>query len=98
MCPSCTHLTQAFSALTGLEGNLWCLVLAAFTKRSASVSYHVLFVLHGSWGRWRKVWRRQELEEHLCQGKPQQGPPSPPPTLCLPVCFTLHPSHMSTGL
>lgn len=51
LCPSCTQLTPASSALTGLEGNLWCLVLAAFTKSSACISYCVSFVLQGIWDR-----------------------------------------------
>lgn len=89
--PSCTQLTQAFSALTALEGNLWCLVLAAFSKRSASVSSCVPFVLQGSWGRWIKFCRRQELEEHFCQGKPQQGPPFPS-THPLSPLFQFHPA------
>ena len=55
-----------------------------------------LSVLQGGQGRWRRVWRRQELEEHLCWGKPHglapAGPSFAPPILRLPrFTFTPHP-------
>lgn len=79
----------------GLEGNPWCLVLPAFAKRSASVSYCVPFLLQGSRGRGGKVWRRQELEEHLCpQGKAPAGPPFPS-THPLPPLFQFHPAPLA---
>lgn len=98
LCPSCTQLTWASSALTGLEGNLWRPVLAASTMRPAPVSCFVPSLCAAGWpGQMEKGPEEVGAGGAPLLGEapgtcPSRAPLHPQPILCFPCfSFALHP-------